>query len=464
MTSIAKLSLEYTLRFSTLAALLPMAQLVRIGNYSDESVKVENRTVKIPSEPKLTGMFERDLNAKVLASALMIASQMDKETYLGRIKALTSDIPNTAKVEGTYSDVTASVLTLTLIALSLANVFIRTLGGTNNTFTGPYATFSPNLEGLLNEYYLFCNRQTAEGMDDVIVNTVEFVKTKLERFEYLATTVCTNLDFTQVTVVNETTSTGGRSSSGSGRHNFKGFNSPFLAIQIAELASRIIRNSREFLELFKGVVRGHLFSLEDSLVDYDSTLRGKYEGLFKDDHSYARPNKRYMFTGVIMPSMISNNVKMIFAVDHSGSITDADSAHQLGVIDSVLSKHPNHTSSLMAFDTALHGEVVLGTGERLLDALDRLGNTVGSKGGTDFSAVFHAIAEREDLADIDMITIISADGCGGDLNLSSKFRNTFKGKILFVFHNDKVGISSAESYRKQLGSDFQFEVLLYNRA
>ena len=465
MTTVAKLTSDYTLRFPSLAAILPMKYMIHQGSHPETIVKALGGSAQVPAPNVLEKLHERDLNGGILITAIMYASQMDTEDYYGRIQSLLADVKGvTAIVPNIANPVNPAVLALVLSASALTNVFTKTLGSTNSVFTAPYFNMDSDLEELLARYYTYCNSDENKEINDNILFASSFIRDNLNDMAKIATTLCKLVDFNEVYArSSESRTTDGSRGMGTCIGQFKGRTSTFLGIQIAELAATLLRTNRVFLEQFKGMVRGHQFSLEEALVDYESTLRGKYEGMFKSDHSYARPNKRYMFTGVIMPSMISNSVKLAFAVDHSGSISCADSAQQLGVIDAVLNKHPNHITDLMAFDTVLHGSVRLESGDRLMDALGRLGETVGGKGGTDFACIFSELEKREDLAELNMITVISADGCGGDLNLSQHFKNTFKGKILFVFHNDSTGKSSAKYYENVMKGQFQFETILYNR-
>lgn len=120
-------------------------------------------------------------------------------------------------------------------------------------------------------------------------------------------------------------------------------------------------------------------------------LRDFVEKSARNDYDWTRPNRRYIAQGIILPSLISEQLpEIIIAIDTSGSIDEkalsrfaAEASNVLGVYDT--------TIQILYCDTKVH------KGETFTRAdMPMKLNPVGG-GGTDFCPVFDLI-KKEDMA------------------------------------------------------------------
>ena len=113
----------------------------------------------------------------------------------------------------------------------------------------------------------------------------------------------------------------------------------------------------------------------------------------KDDYSWQRPNKRYLYGGMYLPSLDSISLKKIgIIVDTSGSISDSLIQEFASEILAIMSIIPGTTAEIVWVDTRVNGAQEL-TAETI-DTLKPIGG-----GGTDFRPGFKYFKEKnEELA------------------------------------------------------------------
>lgn len=226
--------------------------------------------------------------------------------------------------------------------------------------------------------------------------------------------------------------------------------SPFTALLFSQILVKLIAKyssllSSEYANFGKSVT----FTISRSFVSYEERLLDAFSGMVKNDYSMSRPNRNYLYTGLIFPSMIANEVKLLFAVDYSGSVGDLDLAHQLGAIQEIIDQYPNYTAEVITFSTYIHTKVPIANGENLVDAIGRLGDGIGEKGGTNFSCVYdYAFSEEFYSDDLAMICIISADGDGGTVEISEENKERYKGRHLILVSDNYKGRSNLTALTK----------------
>lgn len=126
----------------------------------------------------------------------------------------------------------------------------------------------------------------------------------------------------------------------------------------------------------------------ETIVPWYVLLRDMVEMSARNDYSWSRPNRRYFSSGVILPSLISEELpEVVIAIDTSCSITKemlstfaAEASAVLGAYDT--------TIRVIYCDARLQGEKVFTRADLPLD-LELLGG-----GGTKFEPVFEHITDR----------------------------------------------------------------------
>ncbi|BDH16365.1 MAG: hypothetical protein [Bacteriophage sp.] len=232
----------------------------------------------------------------------------------------------------------------------------------------------------------------------------------------------------------------------------------------SELEKLLMKNNIQ-RNLFSKFISGYKFTIANAHVNFKNELDANLSTIIAEDLSLSKINKRYLYTNLILPSSVVNQLKLAIAIDHSGSISERESREQLGVIDNILEGRVGFEAELITFATEIRTTSHVDLGSSLESALPKLGEGIGSKGGTTFNCVFEHLKDHEQLEELNLIILISADGCGGDIELPQEFLERFNGKILFVFKNNNTGEASASRYQEdfsKLYPEVNFQTSLYN--
>ncbi len=145
------------------------------------------------------------------------------------------------------------------------------------------------------------------------------------------------------------------------------------------------------------------------------------ENSFKFDYRLSPPNKRYLAQGVALPSLSGEIMRLVVAIDSSGSIDDKLLGEFLGEIESIMNSFENFEIDLLIADAKVHEHHVLYPG-------DEIDYKIKGGGGTRFDTTFRYIYENinspklilyftdgfgtfgENEPDSDLVWILSKDG------------------------------------------------------
>jgi predicted metal-dependent peptidase len=114
-----------------------------------------------------------------------------------------------------------------------------------------------------------------------------------------------------------------------------------------------------------------------------------------DYSTYARPNRRYMSSGIYMPSGISEQVEeLVIAIDTSGSIGQPELTRFLSEIEGVISNVRPRAVRLLYWDTKVCADEVYGEGHNDMASLTTSTKPAGG-GGTDISCVPEYMQDKQ---------------------------------------------------------------------
>lgn len=145
-------------------------------------------------------------------------------------------------------------------------------------------------------------------------------------------------------------------------------------------------------QLAKGDVPQNMKRMIDELINpvipWHILLRDFIELTAKNDYNWNRPNRRYLQSGIILPSLISEELPdVVIGIDTSGSISDSD-----------LNLFASETSSILgAYDTTIHAmycDAEVHKVEEFKRADMPLKLKMCGGGGTDFRPVFKKIDDE----------------------------------------------------------------------
>ena len=122
-------------------------------------------------------------------------------------------------------------------------------------------------------------------------------------------------------------------------------------------------------------------------VDWRELLYGYIASYAKSTYSFVPPNMKYLYRGIYLPSLSSDLLRIIVAIDTSGSVDETLLADFLGEINSIMQSYPNYEIDVITADAKVQSHKVFLPGESL-------DYEVSGGGGTDFRPVFEYIDQQ----------------------------------------------------------------------
>jgi predicted metal-dependent peptidase len=122
-------------------------------------------------------------------------------------------------------------------------------------------------------------------------------------------------------------------------------------------------------------------------IDWRELLRRHFNELLKTSYRFTPPNSKHLYRGIALPSLHSETLEIVVAIDSSGSVD----AELLGAftaeLESILEQFDDYRIELLVADSRVRSHRTLTPGERLEERLE-------GGGGTDFRPVFDYVERR----------------------------------------------------------------------
>jgi len=119
-------------------------------------------------------------------------------------------------------------------------------------------------------------------------------------------------------------------------------------------------------------------------IDWREALYGYIASHSKSSFSFMPPNMKYLYRGIYLPSLSSDLLRIVIAIDSSGSVDDALVRVFLGEVESIMGQYPNFEIDVIIADSKIQSHQVFLAGEPL-------SYEIQGRGGTDFAVVFEYI-------------------------------------------------------------------------
>jgi len=119
-------------------------------------------------------------------------------------------------------------------------------------------------------------------------------------------------------------------------------------------------------------------------VDWREILSKYIASYAKSTYAFIPPNMKYLYRGIYLPSLSSDLLRIVIAIDTSGSIDKILLSTFLGEVDAIMQGYPHYEIDLITADTKIQSHQVFLPGEALSYELS-------GGGGTDFRPVFEYI-------------------------------------------------------------------------
>ena len=132
------------------------------------------------------------------------------------------------------------------------------------------------------------------------------------------------------------------------------------------------------------------FSLSDfGKIDWRNELRIAIDTYFRDDYVMMPPSKKLLYSGIYLPSNISQTFRLVIAVDSSGSIDEALLNEFLSEVNFLMNLVQNYQIELLVCDEKIESQQTFYSGQKL-------DTDIKGGGATDFRPVFDYIEKRFD--------------------------------------------------------------------
>jgi len=137
-------------------------------------------------------------------------------------------------------------------------------------------------------------------------------------------------------------------------------------------------------------------------VDWREMLYGYIASYAKSTYTFVPPNMKYLYRGIYLPSLSSDLLRIVIAIDTSGSVDEDLLSAFLGEINSIMQSYPNYEIDVITADAKIQSHKVFLPGESL-------DYEVSGGGGTDFRPVFEYI---DTTIDYPTLLLYFTDGMG----------------------------------------------------
>ena len=134
----------------------------------------------------------------------------------------------------------------------------------------------------------------------------------------------------------------------------------------------------------------HFFTLENvGKIDWREELKNALASYFRDDYTLLPPSKKLLYTGIYLPSSVSQTFRLVIVIDSSGSVDEILLDSFLSEVNFLMALVQNYEIELIVCDDKVHAHKTFYTGEAL--EID-----VKGFGGTDFRVAFRFVEENFD--------------------------------------------------------------------
>ncbi len=122
-------------------------------------------------------------------------------------------------------------------------------------------------------------------------------------------------------------------------------------------------------------------------VDWRHELHNAVERHFRSDYSQVPPSKKLLYSGIYLPSLNSEMLRLAIAIDSSGSVDEELLSQFIAEVESLMMIYPQYEIELIVCDSKIRLHEIFHSGEML---------NISIKGGgtTDFRPVFKLIDEE----------------------------------------------------------------------
>ncbi len=137
-------------------------------------------------------------------------------------------------------------------------------------------------------------------------------------------------------------------------------------------------------------------------IDWRERLYRYIADYAKSSYSFMPPNMKYLYRGICLPALSSDLLRIVIAIDTSGSVDASMLGHFLSEVSAIMQQYPNYEIDIITADAKIQSHHTYLPGEPLEYQLS-------GGGGTDFRPLFAYI---EKTIDYPTLLLYFTDGMG----------------------------------------------------
>ena len=130
--------------------------------------------------------------------------------------------------------------------------------------------------------------------------------------------------------------------------------------------------------------------VDSSKVDWRQELHRAIDRHYYDNYRMMPPSKKLLYSGIYLPSLYSDTLRLTIAIDSSGSVDETLLSTFMSEVEAILIHFPSYIIDLIVCDAKIQSYRQIVSGEQL-DV------EIKGGGGTDFRPVFTLIDESLDI-------------------------------------------------------------------
>lgn len=124
--------------------------------------------------------------------------------------------------------------------------------------------------------------------------------------------------------------------------------------------------------------------IKSNNIDWRFELYNAINRHMRNNYAFMPPNKKYIYRGIALPSLTSDTLSLVVAIDTSGSIKEDLLGLFIGEFKSIMQNFPSINIELIIADAKVHAHYSFRAG-------DKLDFPLKGGGGTDYRPVFEFI-------------------------------------------------------------------------
>ena len=167
-----------------------------------------------------------------------------------------------------------------------------------------------------------------------------------------------------------------------------------------------VAQTAEIVARVQGTIPGSFQSILEKLgttdLNWQEILANYTSKIFEDDYSWAKPSRRYIYRGMYMPSLESEEAirNIVFAIDSSGSISENELLFAMSSVADILNLYNNVEIKVIQADSEIQKIFDVDKNTDISELKELYG-----RGGTDFRPVFDYI--KDNMSDVKLLIYLT---------------------------------------------------------